>query len=59
MKRKILISAYGCWPGRGSELGVGWNWCVQMSKNNELNILTIKRSQKDIETALKNLPMDV
>lgn len=59
MKRKILISAYGCWPGRGSELGVGWNWCVQMSKNNELYILTIKRSQKDIETALKNLPMDV
>lgn len=47
--RKLLISAFGCWPGRGSELGVGWEWCKQLAYDNELHIITISRSQKDIE----------
>jgi hypothetical protein len=26
---KVLISAYACEPGRGSEAGVGWNVAVE------------------------------
>lgn len=26
---KLLISAYACAPGRGSEHGVGWNWATE------------------------------
>lgn len=49
--RQLLVSAYGCWPGRGSELGVGWEWCKQMAKANHLHIITIKRSKDAIEDA--------
>lgn len=53
--KQLLVSAYGCWPGKGSELGVGWEWCKQMAKNNQLHIITIKRCKDDIETACKRL----
>lgn len=59
MKRRLLISAFGCWPGKGSELGVGWEWCVQMSKTNELHIITISRSRNDIENSLLLLPIEI
>ena len=28
---KVLISAYACEPGKGSEPGVGWNWVRQIA----------------------------
>ena len=37
---KVLISAYSCQPGRGSEPGVGWNAAVQMSRHHEVWVLT-------------------
>lgn len=40
--RKILISAYGCEPLKGSESGVGWNWILQMAKKNQLHIIDRK-----------------
>ena len=53
MKKRILISAYGCEPFRGSEAGVGWNWVLQMAKSNELHIITRKNDREKIE---KNIP---
>lgn len=47
--RKILVSAYGCEPDKGSEAGVGWNWCIQMAKCNELWIIT-RANNKDVIT---------
>ena len=31
-KLKILMSAYACEPGKGSEPGVGWRWALETAK---------------------------
>lgn len=37
---KVLISAYACSPGWGSELGLGWNWVNLLSEHFETWVLT-------------------
>ncbi|BBC24311.1 glycosyltransferase family 4 protein [Pseudanabaena sp. ABRG5-3] len=37
---KILISAYACEPGRGTELGVGWNTAREVARYHEVWVLT-------------------
>lgn len=37
---KVLISAYACEPGKGSEAGVGWNMALQMAKLHDVYVLT-------------------
>ncbi len=38
---KILLSAYACTPGEGSELGMGWHWAVEIARlGHEVHILT-------------------
>ena len=38
---KILMSAFACCPGKGSEEGVGWNWAVQAARQgHEVSVLT-------------------
>lgn len=39
-RKKVLISAYSCQPGRGSEPGIGWNWAKQAARFNEVWVLT-------------------
>lgn len=51
--RTLLISAFGCAPFRGSEIGVGWNWILQMAKYNIVHIITVKRNKSVIEA---NIP---
>lgn len=53
--RKILVSAYGCEPFRGSEAGVGWNWVLQMARFNELYVIA---RENDRETIEDNLPKE-
>lgn len=48
-KLKIFISAYACEPGKGSEIGVGWHWVLEMSKYFELWVLTRANNQEPIE----------
>jgi len=55
-KLKIFISAYACEPNLGSEIGVGWNWVLEMSKYFELWVLTRKSNQATIETWLAKNP---
>lgn len=50
--RKILISAYGCEPNKGSEPGVGWHWVLEMAKTEELWVITRRNNQSSIESAL-------
>jgi glycosyltransferase involved in cell wall biosynthesis len=50
--RRILISAYGCEPGKGSEQGVGWHWCMQLARLAEVVVLTRSNNQAAIEAAL-------
>jgi glycosyltransferase involved in cell wall biosynthesis len=37
---KLLLSAFSCGPGWGSEPGIGWNTVEQASKNHEVWVLT-------------------
>lgn len=48
-KLRVLISAYGCGPGRGSEPGVGWNWSVQLAQFHEVWVLTPERERSAID----------
>ena len=33
---KILMSAYACEPGKGSEPGVGWRWAIETAASSQL-----------------------
>lgn len=55
-KHKILVSAYGCEPFRGSEAGVGWNWVLEMAKENSLFVITRLNDKEKIE---KNIPEEI
>jgi glycosyltransferase involved in cell wall biosynthesis len=46
---KILLSAYACEPGKGSEPGVGWSWAEQMSRLHEVWVITRSNNQAAIE----------
>lgn len=53
---KILINAYACSPGMGSEPGMAWNWIVNLAKFCELEIITEGEFADKIEQALPSLP---
>ncbi|MEM9215748.1 MAG: glycosyltransferase family 4 protein [Cyanobacteria bacterium P01_F01_bin.150] len=55
---KVLISAYSCEPGRGSERGVGWNVAYEVAKRNEVWVLTRPdESREAIEAELAANPV--
>jgi glycosyltransferase involved in cell wall biosynthesis len=54
---KILLSAYACEPGSGSEEGVGWNMVLQVVKYHETWVLTRKFYQEAIEAELQQNPI--
>lgn len=55
---KILLSAYSCEPGRGSEPGVGWNIAKEVAKNHDVWVLTRpEESQEKIEAELAQNPI--
>ncbi|HWV98668.1 MAG TPA: glycosyltransferase family 4 protein [Candidatus Acidoferrum sp.] len=47
---KVLLSAFSCGPGRGSEPGIGWNWLRQASRRHDVWALTTEESQAAYET---------
>src|SRR5687768_5860297 len=49
---RVLISAYACEPGRGSEQGVGWNWVLQAAQDNDVTVLTRSNQRAAIESGL-------
>lgn len=48
-KLKIFVSAYACEPYKGSEIGVGWNWVLEMSKFFDLWVMTRANNREVIE----------
>jgi glycosyltransferase involved in cell wall biosynthesis len=46
---KLFISAYACEPDLGSEMGVGWNWSMQLSAHFKLWVLTRESNRRNIE----------
>ena len=50
---KILVSAYACEPGKGSEPGVGWRWALETAAlGHEVWVLTRANNQETINKAL-------
>ncbi|MFN6571194.1 glycosyltransferase family 4 protein [Dendronalium sp. ChiSLP03b] len=54
---KILISAYACEPGQGSEPEVGWNVVREVSKYHHVWVLTSNCHRLGIETELESNPL--
>ena len=54
---KVLISAYACRPGKGSEPGVGWNTAREIANLHEVWVLTQGRHRPVIEAEMARNPM--
>jgi len=50
---KVLITAYACEPGKGSEQGTGWNLALRLAEAHEVTVVTRSNNQEVIESALK------
>lgn len=50
---RILVSAYACEPGRGSEPGVGWSWVRAMARDHQVTVITRANNRPSIEAALE------
>jgi glycosyltransferase involved in cell wall biosynthesis len=58
---KVLLSAYACEPGKGSEPGMGWHWALEIARlGHEVWILTRTNNLPSLRQALAcqpNLPI--
>lgn len=52
---KVLLSAFSCHPGRGSEPGIGWGVSQTVAKEHEVWVLTDAANRDGIEKAMKGL----
>lgn len=53
---RVLLSAYACEPGKGSEPGIGWNHALQLARRHEVWVITRANNRKPIEEALRTAP---
>jgi glycosyltransferase involved in cell wall biosynthesis len=54
---RILLSAYACEPGRGSEPGVGWSWATELARQgHEVTVVTRAVNRPTIELHIQWLP---
>jgi glycosyltransferase involved in cell wall biosynthesis len=54
---KILLSAYACEPGFGSEAAVGWTWASQLGPEHEVHVITRESNRAAIEAELAVRPL--
>lgn len=54
---KILLSAYACEPGSGSEPGVGWNMACRMAAYHDVWVLTRSNNRQSIEREMERHPV--
>jgi glycosyltransferase involved in cell wall biosynthesis len=53
---KVLLSAYACEPGKGSEPGMGWHWAVEIARlGHEVHILTRANNVAQVERGIAPL----
>jgi glycosyltransferase involved in cell wall biosynthesis len=55
-RAKVLVAAYACEPGGGSEPGVGWNVCQAISREHEAWVVTRRNNREVIEAELARQP---
>jgi glycosyltransferase involved in cell wall biosynthesis len=55
---RVLLSAYACEPGKGSEPGVGWHWATELAHlGHEVVVITRSNNRVSIEKTLANAPI--
>jgi glycosyltransferase involved in cell wall biosynthesis len=54
---KVLLSAFHCEPGRGSEFGIGWAWAQQAARFHEVWVVTLEEHRPTIEGTLSLRPL--
>jgi glycosyltransferase involved in cell wall biosynthesis len=54
---KVLISAYTCKPGEGSEAGIGWNWVKHIAPFHDVWVVTRTNNREAIERELQQQPI--
>ena len=53
---KVLLSAFSCYPGRGSEPGIGWGISQAIAREHEVWVLTEAANRAGIEKAMVRSP---
>ena len=54
---KVLLSAFACQPGVGSEYAVGWNWAFGLAKaGHDVTVVTRSEARSAIEQSICELP---
>ncbi|MFT7487241.1 MAG: glycosyltransferase involved in cell wall biosynthesis [Candidatus Paceibacteria bacterium] len=55
---RVLLSAYACEPGLGSEAGIGWNWTRQVAQQYDTWLITRENNVEQIERAAREEGID-
>lgn len=53
---RILLSAFACEPGAGSENGIGWNWATTLARDHDVTVITDASFRDPIEAELRVRP---
>lgn len=57
---RILLSAYACEPGRGSEPAVGWSWATELARlGHDVTVLTRAANRRTIDAQSKRVPSNL
>jgi hypothetical protein len=51
---RVLLSAYACEPGKGSEPEVGWQWATRLARDHDVTVITRANNAPAIHAALEN-----
>lgn len=58
LRLNILLSAYACEPGQGSEPGIGWQWAVNLAEaGHRVWVITRANNRTAIERELQQRPV--
>ena len=55
-RKRVLVSAYACGPGRPSEPGVGWNAVREIARDHDAWVLTSLEHRAEIEAVAHESP---
>jgi glycosyltransferase involved in cell wall biosynthesis/GT2 family glycosyltransferase len=55
--KRLLVSAYACGPGRGSEPGIGWNTARELARRHDVWLITSRENEAAIRTELAARPL--
>ena len=57
MRLKVLLSAYACGPGKGSDPGIGWNIAKELAKTHDVWVITRHDNAPEIMEEMEQRPI--